>query len=645
MKTIARSLRKEISLYVFMKSTNDELQLAEDFIRETGCNIYLTGKAGTGKTTFLHALKQIIPKRIVVTAPTGVAAINAGGVTLHSFFQLPFGPFIPGADEGSRQYRFSKQKKNLLKSMDLLVIDEISMVRADLLDGVDSVLRRYRRSNLPFGGVQLLMIGDLFQLPPVVKNEEWQLLDRYYDSPYFFSSHALHRSQMITIELQKIYRQADSHFIDILNQVRRGSLTSEAFAGLQSRIDESFSADDRDGYITLCTHNRKADVINLSKLDAIEAKSHGFEAEVEGEFPDHTYPTAGMLELKIGAQVMFVRNDNAQEPRYFNGKIGTITKILQDEVRISCPGEEEEIEVKPVTWENIEYSLNQDTNEISEKKIGAFTQFPLRLAWAITIHKSQGLTFDKAIIDAQAAFAHGQVYVALSRCRTLEGLVLQTPLSAKTMKTDGIVLRFAERAQENPPDRAQLEKAKILYQQRLLLECFDFQQLRSLTRRLDSLLLGNKDLLHLTGMQHIGEVQQRCEESIYRVGDSFQRQLSGLFQKSGVPADEPLILERLSKASIYFEEKITALLGPYLGDVEVESDNKELRKKARNTLQWLQEEISVRLAAVLCCRDGFSPSRYFKAVSAASLAEQKTGKKKAVTFAESDITHPELFRS
>ena len=629
-----------------MKITNPELQLAEAFVCDTGCNVFLTGKAGTGKTTFLRRLKKISPKRLVVAAPTGVAAINAGGVTLHSFFQLPFGPFLPGSETVRRQYRFSKEKIDIIRNLDLLVIDEISMVRADLLDGVDSVLRRYRRGNLPFGGVQLLMIGDLFQLPPVVKEEEWGLLHEAYASPYFFSSTALGNTEMVTIELQHIYRQSDSHFINLLNCVRGNRLDRAAIEELNTRHIADFTPAAGDGYITLGTHNRIADTINGSRLGSLPQQVHMFEADIEGDFPEHTYPTAATLDLKTGAQVMFVRNDSSPEKRYFNGKIGTITRFTDTDIRIRCPGDSEEIAVEPATWDNIDYTLDRKTLEITENRIGAFRQYPLRLAWAITIHKSQGLTFDRAIIDAKAAFAYGQVYVALSRCRTFEGMVLSTPLSLAAIKTDPAVLAFSVETKQNLPSTGQLKAAKIRYQQQLLLACFDFQPLRACLRRMVSLLLENAGLIGISGGDPIRELQKQTEDEVCTVGDNFLRQLRGLFSSSTLPASDALVLERVAKASVYFQEKIAAGLGRQLACLQIDTDNKALRKKVNRVLNRLQEETAVKLAAVLSCEDGFSPSRYLRAVSAAGIdSGKKKEKTESITYAEADIAHPELFQA
>ena len=631
---------------VTVPSDNLELRLADQLVRDTGCHIFLTGRAGTGKTTFLHALRQKNYKRMVVAAPTGVAAINAGGVTLHSFFQLPFGPMLPGSTATRHAYRFSREKLNIIRSLDLLVIDEISMVRADLLDGVDGVLRRFRNSQLPFGGVQLLMIGDLFQLPPVVKSEEWQLLRDHYASPYFFSSAALSQSEMVTIELQHIFRQTDRRFIALLNQVRDDDLDPSALAELNRRHRAGFSPPGGEGHITLCTHNNSADAINASRLAALPQNARRFEAQVTGDFPEQGYPTSAVLDLKAGAQVMFVRNDPGPEKRYFNGKIGTIVRIDGKQIHIQCPDDPETIAVEPVTWENITYALNADTHEITENKIGTFTQYPLRLAWAITIHKSQGLTFDRAIIDAQAAFAHGQVYVALSRCRTLEGLVLSTPLASTAIKTDEAVRRFSETARQQRPSAAWISAASVRYQQTLLLECFDFQNLRGRLRHLVGLLMGNPDSVHVFGIDDLRELQLQTESEICTVADKFRRQLQGLFSSDGPPSADPVVLDRIGKASAYFQDKIGSGIAARIGRIRIETDNQALGKKTRRALQLLREAVQLKLAAVGSCQSGFSPTRYFRALSAAAV---DTGGKKdsapATSYAEADIEHTELFET
>lgn len=381
---------------------NPQLQLANDFVEFTGQHIFLTGKAGTGKTTFLRHLKDRSPKRMIVVAPTGVAAINAGGVTIHSFFQISFGPQVPGYQGGDKQgfKRFSKEKRNIMKSLDLLVIDEISMVRADLLDGIDETLRRFRNNNRPFGGVQLLMIGDLQQLAPVVKEDEWNILRSHYETAFFFSSKALQKTQYVSIVLLHVYRQSDQHFLDLLNKIRDSQADRELIDQLNKRYKPNFDPGN-ENYIILTTHNAKAKQINESKLVRLKTKSVHHGAEVGGNFPEYTFPTEVDLELKKGAQVMFVKNDPNPEKRYFNGKIGTITDFTEDEVIVQCPEEKEPIYVTAVEWQNIKYSIDEDTKEIRESVEGTFTQIPLKLAWAITIHKSQGLTFDRAIIDSE----------------------------------------------------------------------------------------------------------------------------------------------------------------------------------------------------------------------------------------------------
>lgn len=622
--------------------SNPQLQLARDFVRDTDCHLFLTGRAGTGKTTFLHQLKEESPKRMAVTAPTGVAAINAGGVTLHSFFQLPFGPILPGGEALGRQ-KFNREKINLINCLDLLVIDEISMVRADLLDGVDTVLRRVRRNPQPFGGVQLLLIGDLQQLAPVARDEEWRLLREVYQTPYFFSSRALAETELVVVELQRIYRQSDRHFIELLNRVRDNRLDADSLAELNRRHRHDI-VDDGTGYIHLCTHNHRAESINSTRLAALPQRLHRFAAEIEGVFPEQAFPTAQSLELKSEAQVMFVRNDPSPDKRFFNGKIGKITSIVGKTVFVRCPGDDEEIEVEPATWENIEYALDEATQEIREKKVGAFTQYPLKPAWAITIHKSQGLTFDRAIVDAEAAFAYGQVYVALSRCRSLEGLVLSSPLVARAIKSDPLVQRFIEGTREHAPDEAVLDRARIRYQQRLLLECFDFEKLRRRLARLVDFCGRHASLVQLQGAGDLQPLLRQTSDEVVTVGANFQRQLQGLFPPAQLPADSPLVAERLGKAAAYFREKLGGGLGALVETLQIETDNKELRKQAKELIKGLREETLAKLAAIEVCGSGFSASAYLRALSAAKLAGPgRQEKPKRPQYSESDISHPELF--
>ncbi len=629
---------------------NKELQLANDFVQYTNCNIFLTGKAGTGKTTFLHNIRNNMAKRMIITAPTGVAAINAGGVTLHSFFQLPFGPFVPGSEtyerNKQRQFRFSKEKKRIIQSLDLLVIDEISMVRADLLDAVDAVLRRYRRNNLPFGGVQLLVIGDLHQLSPVAKQDEWCLLQQHYESIYFFSSKALGLTELLTIELKHIYRQSDVHFIKLLNQVRDNRLDESSIADLNQRYIQGFTPDEDQGYITLTTHNRNAESINQTRLQSLSKKKHCFKSEISGDFPEHIYPTQATLLLKEEAQVMFVRNDPSPEKLYYNGKIGKITKISSESIRVICPGDKQEIVVEPIIWENIKYTVNEKNKEIEEDVIGKFKQYPLKLAWAITIHKSQGLTFEKAIIDAKAAFAHGQVYVALSRCKTIEGMVLSSPISSRGVGTDEAIMCFDENAYRNPPSESRLQAAKISYQQQLLLDCFDFSLLRNNFNYLVRLLVSNDRVVRISGIENIRGLEKISTKDIFVVSENFKQQLRTIFTDEGLPESDAVILERIGKASIWFKEKFAAIFEESVPKLHVETDNTELRRKIDNALSNLKKEIAVKVAGIKCCEKGFSPSSFLRTVSAAEIdfTPEKGKKRRPPAYTESDIAHPELFR-
>ena len=629
--------------------TNPELQLANDFVRHTGNNIFLTGKAGTGKTTFLHNLKENTPKRMIVTAPTGVAAINAGGVTLHSFFQMPFGPYVPGSDiqRQAEQRRFSREKINIIKSLDLLVIDEISMVRADVLDGVDAVLRRYKNRHLPFGGVQLLMIGDLHQLSPVVKDDEWELLKTYYDSCYFFSSNALKQTDMISVELKHIYRQSDAQFIRLLNRVRDNRLDRDTLKALNSRHLPAFQPKEGEGYITLTTHNRSADSLNSQQLQALPSKPFSFEATIEGDYPPYSYPAAEQLVLKKGAQVMFVRNDGSTEKLYFNGKIGKITHIDKEHIIVKCPNDDYEIPVEPVTWENIKYTLNDNTKEITEEVIGQFCQFPLRLAWAITIHKSQGLTFEKAIIDANAAFSHGQVYVALSRCKTFEGMVLSTPISQNAVKTDNTVAQFVDQASRNPPTQEQLHSAKILYQQKLLLECFDHQLLASGLRKLTRQLGDNSELVEFCGSETLHAMEKLAHEKIFTVADKFKRQLQSLFNPDIAAQDDPIIQERVQKASRYFSDELQTVLINWISTFRFDTDNKEIKKQIAKAFESLQHDLAIKTAALKSCRAGFSTHGYLNSVAHAEIdfRPRTPSKQQVEQINLSDLEHPELYQA
>ena len=420
-----------------MESGNFELNVARFIVEKTDMSLFLTGKAGTGKTTFLRDVVRHTKKKCIVLAPTGIAAVNAGAMTIHSFFRFGLGPFVKGVIEPKSDFRINKSKLELIRNLQLLIIDEVSMVRADLMDHIDVELRRIRRNSRPFGGVQLLMIGDLQQLPPIAHGGEDELLRQYYKTLYFFSSAALKSMKYSCIELKTVYRQTDGHFINILNHARECTLTNQDISDLNTRYIPNFSPKPEDGYIRLMTHNRQVDYINATEMAKLDSHPFTFEAAVTGTFPEESYPTANSLTLKKGAQVMFIKND--PDRRFINGTLGEVRSIDKNCIAVRLAESGKTIEVEPMEWQNIRYQFDEETKEISSKQIGRFKQYPLKAAWAITVHKSQGLTFDRAIIDVHAAFSPGQAYVALSRCRTLEGLVLSSPVSASVFMKDKAV--------------------------------------------------------------------------------------------------------------------------------------------------------------------------------------------------------------
>ena len=590
---------------------NPELKLAFDFVEFTDRNIFLTGKAGTGKTTFLHNLKIKSPKRMIVVAPTGVAAINAGGVTIHSFFQLPFGPIVPGYTDANAKsaMRFSRQKRSIIKSLDLLVIDEISMVRADLLDGIDKVLRKFRRNDEAFGGVQMLMIGDMQQLPPVVKEEEWRLLRQHYKTAYFFSSLALQKTDYITVALQHVYRQKDQAFVEVLNKIRDKQVDQKVIGTLNARYKPEFDPS-AENYIILTTHNAKAKVINDEKLAGLKGEKGKYKAKVTGNFPEYIYPTELELELKVGAQVMFVKNDPEPEKRFFNGKIGVVTRISKDELVVKCPDDKEEIFVDPIEWQNVKYSIDEESKEIKETVEGSFTQIPLKLAWAITIHKSQGLTFDRVVIDSEAAFAHGQVYVALSRCRSLEGLVLSTRFLPSNIKENSSIDGFNRLVESNQPDGNVLAKSKIEFQQKLLLSIFKFTNIENEVKWFANLLFKNKRSLPGDAPGRVSDLKDSLKKSVGLVAESFSRQINSLLAINPNVEENDELQERIKKATIYFRDKIKGELKNKIEEISFETDNQEVRKQVKKSLTSLQDEIAIALECLKSCENGFNVKRY-----------------------------------
>ncbi|MDR0437715.1 MAG: AAA family ATPase, partial [Bacteroidales bacterium] len=625
--------------------TNPELQLANDFVAFSSKNVFLTGRAGTGKTTFLHQLKVHSPKRMIVVAPTGVAAINAGGVTIHSFFQLPLTPFLPTYPPEGFNKMFRKEKINIIKSLDLLVIDEISMVRADVLDAVDAVLRRFRRNSKPFGGVQLLMIGDLQQLPPVVKDEEWSILKTAYQTPYFFSSQALNKTDYVTIELKQIFRQSDENFIEILNQVRNNQLDSESLQLLNSRHIPSFQEKSEEQVIQLTTHRYQAQDINQQKLNSIAESEYAFEADVYDEFPEWSYPVEKSLKLKLGAQVMFAKTISERSKEFYNGKIGEIIEISENNIVVKCPGDDFEILVPRVEWKTIRYEIDDETKAIREHVIGTFAQYPLRLAWAMTIHKSQGLTFDKVAIDARAAFAHGQVYVALSRCKTLEGLVLTSKIDASCLHNDQQIRQYTDEIEHNKPDEKRLQQAKLDYQHELLFELYDLSQLLRLSRRVLRFYYEHSNSI-------VGNLKAMMSEIVNCVDNELNPVIQKFHNHLNYYLSQPLILEenqefqkKIKSSQPYFSDILNYLNEEYFAKINFTSENKEVKSKIKDLLQQIHSEMFYKQACFKACKNGFFLSTYVDERAKATLIEPKLPKapKTEKMTSTDEVENPELF--
>ena len=573
---------------------------------------------------------------MVVVAPTGVAAINAGGQTIHSFFQLPFGPQLPEDAQGNAfnakslaaQYqKLNKKKINLMRSLDLLVIDEISMVRADVLDAIDAMLRRVRRSQKPFGGLQLLMIGDVHQLAPVAKSAEWEVLSPYYDTPYFFGSHVLKKTPYICVELEHIYRQHDEDFITLLNKVRDNQMDAECVRLLNTRFKPNFVPKDDEGYITLTTHNAQADQINESKLAAIKEKPVVFRAEVHGIFPENTYPTKEELELKIGAQVMFVKNDPNPEKAFFNGKIGRLVDYDEKEGTVTVESDNERITVPKLKWQNMEYAINPENQEIEEKEIGSFTQIPLRLAWAVTIHKSQGLTFNKVIVDAGQAFAHGQVYVALSRCTSLDGLVLKTRITSNALVNDYSVNQFVEQLPEKEPTQEKVNQLRHEYELETMLELVGFEGIYKDFGKLMKVIYDNDTLFESKMIQDLSQRRNRIYEELCQVGIKFENQIRKLHDEQPSCEQNPTLRERLIKGVAYFDEHLKNISNG-LFDLPFKTDNKTVNDQLADALKQLQESISLKTCCLEACKDGFSVMAYQKTKSVKVIETEKNVKKK-----------------
>ena len=611
--------------------------LAERYIQETGISVFLTGKAGTGKTTFLKHIVAGCSKRLAVVAPTGVAAVNAGGVTIHSFFQLPLCPYLPDVKELVTEYQMPEKNRSLrkdrvkiLRTLELLIIDEISMVRADILDAIDATLKRYRKNDRPFGGVQLLMIGDVQQLPPVVTESEKPFMDQVYPSPFFFNSRAFRKLGYIVIELNKIHRQRDAEFTSMLNDIRTGSPSDQTLERLNRRLDPGFEPPSGEYWIRLTTHNHQADSINREKMDALKGKSMIFKAEIDGNYPESAYPAETELRLKKGAQVMFTRNDTSGNSMYFNGKIGTVTSLDPEIIVTDENGNE--IIVNREKWDNVRYEINPETQEIQAVNDGSFTQYPLRAAWAITIHKSQGLTFDRVVIDAGKAFSFGQVYVALSRCRSLDGIVLTTPITRKCTFRNMEVSIFENGYTPENQAVESLDNYRDSYLVDKICSAFSLGRIASLSLKLEKLWKGSlgsvypKISARFTALVTGQDEDFSGVEAIASVGTRFQSQIREIFadQSRCTEDRDAFVSERISKACAYF----TAQLGYYAKSIAptclVEIENKETQKVFKNIAEELLKELIFRLSLYRATMaDGFSVKLFSRVATECEL--EKTG--------------------
>ncbi|MBP1618206.1 MAG: family ATPase [Bacteroidetes bacterium] len=577
---------------IMTTSHNDTFRLAADLVMFTYQNIFLTGKAGTGKTTFLHYIRKHTRKQVIVAAPTGVAAINAGGVTLHSLFQLPFEAFVPDF-EGRRKldyhFRVRKSKVEMFRELELLIIDEVSMLRADTLDAIDVTLKRFRGNSRPFGGVQVLFIGDLFQLPPVVHNDEWEKLKPHYASPFFFDAQVLKNNLPVCVELTKVYRQTEQSFVDILNRIRVNAATPDDFQFLNKRYQPNFQLTRENKYVVLSTHNYRTDRINEDELAKLSGRTEVFHGSVKGEFSDSSLPTEMNLRLKVGAQVMFVKNDSSDKKRYYNGKLAEVTVVKPDSIFVRFE-DGEEMEVEPETWQNIRYSMNE-AGEIEEQEIGSFSQYPLRLAWAITIHKSQGLTFDRVVIDAGQAFAAGQVYVALSRCTSLDGIVLHSRIEPKAVTSNEDISAFSELIAIPEKIEDLIAQEKPHYCSTSLKRSFEWlpalRLVDSFRELIESKKLPNEEEAMAVAYQIRSAVMTEIS-----VADKFRQQLDEILRVDTSEENRIQILrDRVGKAVAFFKqdfvEKVLRPMENHLASLQHASKVKLYLKNSRKIYEGL----------------------------------------------------------
>jgi hypothetical protein len=635
-------------------NSNEMFHLAINLVNESSRNIFLTGKAGTGKTTFLKYIRENCVKQTAVVAPTGVAAINAGGATIHSFFQLPLSPFIPEA-KGFMQndvtnkhsllarMRVNNEKRKIFQQLELLIIDEISMVRCDTLDAIDTVLKHFRnRNSEPFGGVQLLLIGDMFQLPPIIPDEEWKMLSQFYKSQYFFGSQVMQQFPPVYIEFQKIYRQTDNKFIQLLNEVRHSNISDEGMNLLNTRYDPWFELNGNDGYIFLTTHNYKSDNTNAAELSKLKGKSFSFHAEIKGEFSEKAYPADELLALKIGAQVMFIKNDKEKVKRYFNGKIGTVTKIGDDKIFVETKEAADVIEVSKETWENIRYSLNRQTQQLEEEVIGSFMQYPLRLAWAITIHKSQGLTFDKAVIDAGQAFAPGQVYVALSRCTTLQGIVLKSLITQQSLHTDEKIIQFSQSNASEEQLKKELHQSKKQYQQNIIFSLFDLTAAVNVCREFKKIVADNKAAFNEGLLNWADELENKIS-TLQNVAEKFKPQLNKFFNDAQLPEENNLLQKRLTEASAYFISQTDEII-QFIFTSPAITDSKQHAKAYNDSLKEVYALLAEKKHLLHCCQSNFTIDNYYRQKKTFILSSININAYATAAQQKTESPHPQLHK-
>ncbi len=579
------------------------------FINQTNKSIFLTGKAGTGKTTLLKEIIATTHKNTVVVAPTGIAALNAGGVTIHSLFQLPFGGFIPDTTDPQfadsfkleskstlgRHFKMSAVKRNVIKSMELLIIDEVSMLRADLLDAIDFMMQTVRKNRRPFGGAQVLFIGDLLQLPPIVKPQEWRFLSKYYQGKYFFHSHVISQNPPLYIELDKIFRQTDNQFIEVLNNLRNNTITTDDLKILNQFVNPDFDLKKNPGFITLTTHNASADTINNKALSELEGESFTFKAQVIDDFPDRIFPVDEKLELKVGAQVMFIKNDLSFEKNYYNGKMGVVKQLGEKEIIVHFPEEDKTIEVERYEWQNIKYKVNDNSKEIEEQIMGTFTHFPLKLAWAITVHKSQGLTFEKAALDVSRVFQPGQAYVALSRLRSLKGLVLLAPIQMNGLKNDADVMLYSKQKASDDGIKTALQEETRNYLFQYLHSTFDWKYVTQEWRNHRFSYKAEDSKSPKAKFASWAEEQAIKMESLSVPAQNFTRQLNKLFAKE--PFDIQFINERFEAAYNYFFKELDALVDELLQKIDEVKRIKKVKTffSELHELEELQTSTMIRL--------------------------------------------------